>query len=177
MGRVGDENSGAAGLSPVPEIRLKQLHAREFPLSSGEGGKGSLLHSRDLTEAFLKALHQLQGSLGIRPILKGMKFRESGKTGGFFVHLGVVLHGTGPQGIKPHIHPEVLPGKVGVVPNQIQLGYLGKPGSLDSNVLDVDTFGTGDPRNRCRIKIVSPAAGSGFIENYLISHVLPPGLS
>ena len=56
----------------------------------------------------------------------GWRSRKPGVFGRPVAHLGVVLHGAGPQRIGPEVHGEVAVGQAGEVGDEVAFGHLGQ---------------------------------------------------
>jgi hypothetical protein len=89
--------------------------AREFTMGACVGLKGEMSQTSEFAERLLQHRHQSLGSLHRLNGLFGMQVLELRQSGHLFVDLGVVLHGTGAQGIEARIDTKVIVGEVGIM--------------------------------------------------------------
>ena len=126
VGGVGDDHLGPGGVPPALVVLLHHQQGGELPVGPGGGLEGHGLHAGDLAQELLRQIEHLQAALDGVGALEGVDAGEAGQGGHLVIHLGVVLHGAGAQGVEPVVHPVGPALQGGIVPGQVHLGDLGK---------------------------------------------------
>jgi hypothetical protein len=85
----------------------------QFPLGPGGPLKGKGAETGDGLEVFLEFVEEADTALGMSRGKQGMGTPEAPEIRGFFIHLGVVFHGAGAQGIELPVNGIVFPGQKG----------------------------------------------------------------
>ena len=77
--------------------------------------------------------------------LQGMQGGEPGEARGRLVHLGVVLHRAGAQGVQARVHGVVEVGEAHVVAHHVDLGDLGEGKAGAAQLGGIGVSGTSQP--------------------------------
>ncbi len=119
VGRVGDQDDLALAVPPGLVVSDDQFQAGVLPVGPGHRLQGHRIHAGDFRQVLFQFVGQLQGPLGALFRGQGMEPGKTGQPAHRLIDLGVVLHGTGPQGVKAVVHAVVEQGKVDVVADDI----------------------------------------------------------
>ena len=124
MGGVGDDDLGALLVTTGIVVLLDEQDAGELTVCASSRLEGHVVHARDFAQVALSCVQHLQRTrLGFRGS-QGMGVGEAGQGGHLFVDSGVVLHGTGTQGVETAVHAVNLLDQLGVVAGNIGLAQL-----------------------------------------------------
>ena len=93
------------------------------------GLEGHCIHARDFAEILLRQVKDFHGTLKCMLRLQGMDASESFQGSRFLIDLGVVLHGTGAQGIEPVVDAVGTLCQLCVMAADFIFRHLGQTGS------------------------------------------------
>src|SRR4030042_1287903 len=99
VGRMGYQDD-LPGLSALLEAGPDEHHSYKLSLRSGAGLERAGIHAGGLDQAFLQRLQDLEVALAKLRRSEGGGTEESRESGDLLVDLGVVLHGTGAEGLE-----------------------------------------------------------------------------
>ena len=128
VGRVGDDDLFPGVVAAGVMVGLDEQDAGKLTVGAGGGLEGHGIHAGDAAQVLLgQGVDRL--AAGDRVLgLEGMDVGELEEVGNDLVDLGVVLHGTGAQGIEAVAHAEGAAGQGVIVAGEIVLAHLGETG-------------------------------------------------
>ena len=126
MRGVGDDDLGAAHLATLFQIVPDEKKARVLTVGTRRRLQGQGVHAEDLLEVLLDLPHDLETALDRLDGLERVDVGEAGQSRNLLVDLRVVLHGAGAERVEAVVHAVRLPGELGVVATEVDLGELGQ---------------------------------------------------
>ncbi len=105
-------------------VRLDNHQAGDLAVRARRWLQRHPLHPGDLGQIAFQFIEQLDRALGHALVLQRMNPREARQARHFFVHLGVVFHRAGAQGIEVGIHAKVALREMGEVAHHLDLADL-----------------------------------------------------
>ena len=130
MSGIRHNNQTARLIASALMILLDNHQTCQLAMSSGKGLQREGIQARQFAERFTQLPANLFRTLRSLCRLKRMQVGKLRQGSHLLVYLGVVLHGTGPQGVETVVHTEVIGTQVGIVPYHRHLIALRQRGIL-----------------------------------------------
>ena len=122
--RVGHQDLGALGLTPVDLVLAHDQHAGQLAVRAGCGLQRHCVKACHLGQVDLQLQQELHGALHHVLVLQRVDVGEAGQGSRLLVHLGVVLHGARTQGIEGRVDTHIALAQSHEVAYHIQLAQL-----------------------------------------------------
>jgi len=134
------------------------------------GLKGEVIHPADFAQVSGQPVEKLEVSLGEGLRRIRVQRRETIQAGRVLVHLGVVFHRAGPQGVEARVDAEIPPRQPRIVTNDIDLGHFRQIEFVPQEVAADESFQRffGDVAGREGSR---RASGPAFFENEFHGHL------
>ncbi len=169
MRGIGHEHAVAGVIIARNMPRAHDEDARELAMGARGGLERDGVKTSNLRDHGLESEHEPDGALRGDRILQGVKVRKTRNARGGLIHLRVVLHRAGSQGIETGIHAIVHVGKTQVVAHDLGLSDLGEVQACADEPRRNRRFGHVRGRQRHPF-----TARPGDIEEKRLRHCPPP---
>jgi hypothetical protein len=166
---IRDQDLATFPVAPRRVVGANHGHAGEFTLGAGGGGQGYGVHAGDLREQFLQLVETGQDTLAVGCRRQGMARQEAGQGGQAVAGPGVVLHGTGAQGIEMGVDGKVLLRQPGVMAHGLEFGDLRQGGRVGATQMrgQIADLGAGQGG----LGAGAPAGAGDFLDQHLGSGI------
>ena len=124
VGRVRNDDLGAAVVAPGLMVLLDEQNASELAMGASGGLEGHIRHACDFTQIPFGGLQHLLTASSSVLGRQGVHAGKAGQGCHFFVNPGIVLHGAGAKGVETAVYAVDLPAQLAVVTGNVGFAHL-----------------------------------------------------